>query len=149
LELKLLYKALCTYYCSKILVKWSPKTKNAFLNKCINEIFTFVRWPRRDIIIYILHFRVSTFSTFAFPCFRIFIFSCFRIFNFCIFIFPHFQILHFHIFIFSYFHVSVFSYFRIFVFSCFHILYCCNFHTIFFKKFLHCYSLYWHRLYII
>jgi hypothetical protein len=37
-----IYKALWTYYCSKILVQWSPKTKNAFLNKFINEIFTFV-----------------------------------------------------------------------------------------------------------
>jgi hypothetical protein len=86
-----------------------------------------VRWPRRDIIKYILHFHVSAFSTqFAFPCFRIF--------NFCISMFSHFQLLHFHvsafstfaflcfrIFIFSYFHVSVFSYFRIFMFLYFHI----------------------------
>ena len=73
----------------------------------------------------LLHFHVSAFSTFAFPCFRIFIFS--------------------------YFHVSVFSYFRIFVFSCIHILYTV---VIFIQYFLRnssivIYSLYWHRLYII
>ena len=85
-----------------------------------------LRWPRRDIIKYILHFHVSAFSTFAFPCFRIF--------NFCISMFPNFQLLHFHvsafstfafpcfrIFIFSHFHVSAFSYFRIFMFLYFHI----------------------------
>jgi hypothetical protein len=94
------------------------------------QMFTIKRWPRRDIIKYILHFRVSAFSTFAFPCFRIFIFSCFRIFNFCIPIFPHFQLLHFHIsafsyfriFMFLYFHIFVFSYFRIFMFSYFVLL---------------------------
>ncbi len=98
-----------------------------------------LRWPRRDITKYILHFHISAFSTFAF--------SHFRIFKFCISMFPHF-----HIFVFSCFslYCFIFSYFHNFVFSCFpHILYCCNFHTIFLKKFLHCYSLYWHRLYII
>jgi hypothetical protein len=50
-----------------------------------------------------LHFHVSAFSTFAFPCFRIF--------NFCISMFPHFQLLHFH--------VSAFSTF----FNLIHILY--------------------------
>ena len=105
-----------------------------------------VRWPRRDIIKYILHFHVSAFSTFAFPCFRIFnfcismfphfqllhfhvsafstfAFPCFRIFNFCISMFPHFQLLHFHVSHFQllHFYVSAFSYFRIFMFLYFHI----------------------------
>jgi hypothetical protein len=62
-----------------------------------------------------LHFHVSAFSTFAFPCFRIF--------NFCISMFPHFQLLHFPVSALSYFRIFMFLYFHIFVFSCFHILY--------------------------
>jgi hypothetical protein len=76
------------------------KNINLFENYVLRPVLL---WPRRDIIKYILHFHVSAFSTFAFPCFHIFIFS------------------HFHVSAFSYFHVSVFSYFRIFMFLYFHI----------------------------
>ena len=79
---------------------------------------------RRDITKYILHFHISAFSTFAFPCFRIF--------NFCISMFPHFQLLHFPVSAFSYFRIFMFLHFHIFVFSYFHVFifcHCCNFHT--------------------
>ena len=85
----------------------------------------------------LLHFHVSAFSTFAFPCFRIF--------NFCISMFPHFQLLHFHvsafstfafpcfrIFVFSYFRIFMFLYFHIFVFSCFCIFIFSYFHVFIF-----------------
>ena len=65
-----------------------------------------------------LHFHVSAFSTFAFPCFRIF--------NFCISMFPHFQLLHFHVSAFSYFRIFMFLYFHIFVFSYFHVFIFCT-----------------------
>ena len=82
----------------------------------------------------LLHFHVSAFSTFAFPCFRIF--------NFCISMFPHFQLLHFHVSAFSYFAfpcfrifnfcISMFPHFHIFVFSCFCIFIFSYFHVFIF-----------------
>ena len=62
----------------------------------------------------LLHFHVSAFSTFAFPCFRIFIFS------------------HFHVSAFSYFRISMFPHFHIFVFSCFCIFIFSYFHVFIF-----------------